>query len=193
MWALTDRLEQNRAFWMCVNDFKGEAVGCDFLIYCFPLLFQIDVFAFLCLPAFMASSCVQRRGCSNKEPFNFTYIFECMKNSVWEMAFGMNRNSILKPAFSHMCAAHVRYEQKTKDREKSISNNSSAASKTNWHIKKRRGWYFTADSIFIILLEAFSEGRNNLAMLCAALTGLARRENPLNRSVLMSQVSHWAV
>lgn len=142
MWALTDRLEQNRAFWMCVNDFKGGVGGCDFLIYCFPLLVQIDVFAFRCLPAFMASSCVQRCGCSNKEPFNFTYIFECMKNRAWEIAFGMNRNSVLKRAFPHMCSTHVRYEYKKKDREETISNNSTAASKTNWHIKKEKTLIF---------------------------------------------------
>lgn len=115
------------------------------------------------------------------------------KNKAWEIAFGMNRNSVLKRAFPHMCATHVRYEWKKKDGEKTISNNSLAASKTNWRLEKRRRWYFIADSIFIILLQAFGEGTDNPVALCSAVTGLALWENPLNRSVLMSQVSHWAV
>lgn len=43
---LTERLEQNQAFGICLNDFKGGAEGYDFLIYCFPLLVQIDVLLF---------------------------------------------------------------------------------------------------------------------------------------------------
>lgn len=62
-------------------------------------------FAFPCLPAFMASSCVQRCGCSNKEPFNFTYNFYIWKGA-WEIVLGMNRNSVWTVRL-HTCAQSV--------------------------------------------------------------------------------------
>lgn len=107
IWVLTDRHEQIQAFCIYLNDFKGRAESYDSLIYCFPLLVQIDVFTFRCLPAFMESSCVQRCGSFNKEPFELAHISiknnKGMRNSfenVWKFII----------VFLHVCTKHVRFE-----------------------------------------------------------------------------------
>lgn len=73
------------------------------MIYGFPLWLQFDAFAFQYLPAFMASSCVQRCGSSNKEPFNFAHISIKRKEKREERA--------RKPPFKlrlppHVCAGY---------------------------------------------------------------------------------------
>lgn len=98
--VLTDRLERNQAFWICLNDFKGGTKRLwFFMIYGFPLWLQFDAFAFQYLPAFMASSCVQRCGSSNKEPFNFAHISIKRKEKREERAETLPSNCV-RP---HMC------------------------------------------------------------------------------------------
>lgn len=98
--VLTDRLERNQAFWICLNDFKGGTKGLwFFMIYGFPLWLQFDAFAFQYLPFFMASSCVQRCGSSNKEPFNFAHISIKRKEKREERAETLPSNCV-RP---HMC------------------------------------------------------------------------------------------
>lgn len=65
-----------------------------------PALASVWCFAFQYLPAFIASSCVQRCGSSNKEPFNFAHISIKRKEKQEECAETHCLNSVSP----HMCA-----------------------------------------------------------------------------------------
>lgn len=64
-----------------------------------PALASVWYFGFQYLPAFMASSCVQRCGSSNKEPFNFAYI--SIKRKEKREGAETHRSNSVSP---HTCA-----------------------------------------------------------------------------------------
>lgn len=175
--VLTDRLEQNQAFWICLNDFKGGAEGYDSLIYCFPPLSSDWCFAFPCLPAFMASSCVQRCGSSNKEPFNFAHISIKRKNKrdeelLWKR---MEIHYILTRVH-RACAIWMR------------NFVIPALSITQYNIKKKGHWTLILYYWQYIYNSpwGFQRGTANHMLWCAAVLRLMQQENPLNHGVLMS-------